>query len=74
MKHRLAIYGLVGIIALTTFAIQGCARSASGSLQVLAWDRNVTVVKKQKRRKYKGRNKQVHSRAYNRVPHRTPGR
>lgn len=73
MRHKLAIFGFVGFIILSSFAMEGCSRSASGKLSVLAWDRNVTVVKKQKRKPYKGGRHQIKSRSHNRV-HRVPGR
>lgn len=56
--NKKILYPLAFFVLLSAFVFSGC-RSTNRSLSVLAWDRNVTVVKKPKRGKLGNRTKAI---------------
>lgn len=63
-KH--VLFGLATMMLFGMLALTGC-RSSNGVVTLFPGDHNVTVVKKPKRRKIKGRRKAVVTRKYNRA-------
>lgn len=66
MKKTL-VFGLASLMLVGMMVFSSGCRVTHRSVSLWPGDRNVTVVKKPKRRKVKGRKKAVTSRSYNRV-------
>lgn len=65
MKHLL-IFGLAALMFTGTMVGTSGCRSSTRTVTLWPGDRNVTAVKKPKRRKIKGRKKVIRSTSYNR--------